>query len=150
MKVMILSTAARFTGAQVEDLRDRLPVEDVEFSIVLVTRPAEPSLRPRRPVHERATADRTAPARQLSRLERLDRAVTRRLPATFGRNRRVMLATGVTWSPVVREEFARSDLVVALDYNATWAAWQLARRVPGPAVAFQAEGAVASLTQAQG
>jgi hypothetical protein len=151
MRVLALSTWAKFSANQVEDLRQRLPGEQVEIVLVLVSRPAEqlavtrclvtgPLLRPGRRV-------RDFPFRGagLSRLDRLDRALSRRVPG-LGRDRRRMLASGVVRSAVVREEATAADLVIALDYNATWAAWKLARKVPGPAVVFQPEGVVRRLT----
>jgi hypothetical protein len=159
MKVLVLSTTARMTAEFVDDLRRRLPADDLELSLVLVTRPAErlpvrrclvvgPSLRPGRRVQDRpTTTSDPGPRPKPARLDRLDRAVMRRLPKRLRTDRRRMLATGVVRSSVVREEAARADVVVAVDYNATWAAWQLARRVPGTAVVFQPEGIVASVTR---
>ena len=152
MRVLALSTWARFSDDQVDQLRERLPDRDADIVLVLVTRPAEPlgvtrclvtgpSLRPGRTVR-----DFPFRGEPLSRLDRLDRAVSRRLPG-LGSDRRRMLASGVVGSAVVREEAAAADLVIALDYNATWAAWKLARRVPGPAVTFQPEGLVRRLTE---
>lgn len=151
MRVVALSTWARFSAEQVEDLRQRIPGDGIEIVLVLVTRPAErlvvarclvtgPSLRPGRTVRD--FPFRGAP---LSRLDRVDRALVRRLPG-LGRDRRRMLASGVVRSTAVREEVAAADLVIALDYNATWAAWKLARKVPGPTVVFQPEGVVRRLT----
>jgi hypothetical protein len=154
MKALLLSTTARVTVELVEDVRSRLP-EGVELSLLVVTRPAErlpvtrclvvgPTLRPGRRVR-----DFPFGGAALSRLDRLERSFTRRLGA-LGRDRRRMLSSGVSRSRVVRDEAAAADVVIALDYNATWAAWRLARRVPGPAVVFQPEGAVAPLTQPRG
>ncbi len=154
MKALLLSTTARVTPELVEDVRSRLP-QGVELSLVLVTRPAGrlpvtrclvvgPTLRP-----GRAVRDFPFGGAALSRLDRAERALTRRLGA-LGRDRRRMLSSGVSRSAEVHAEAAAADVVIALDYNATWAAWQLARRIPGPAVVFQPEGVVAPLTQPRG
>lgn len=159
MRALLLSTTAKVDPAFIEDVRRRLPDDDVQLSIVLVTRPAGrlpvsrclvvgPSLRPRRRVRERPTVTNDAvPEPGLSRFDRLERSIMRRLPKRLRTDRRRMLASGVASSGLVREEAASCDVLIALDYHATWAAWRLARRVPGPVVAFQPEGAVALLTQ---
>lgn len=160
MKALLLSTTAKVDTAFVEGVRRRLPA-GTELSIVLVTRPVGrlpvtrclvvgPSLRPRRRVRERPTATNASiPEPRLTRGDRVERALMRRLPKRLRSDRRRMLASGAVSSPVVLEEARSCDVLIALDYHATWAAWRLARRVPGPLVAFQPEGAVALLTRAR-
>lgn len=164
MRILVLSTASGIDTRWVRELRDSLPVEDADLCLVAVTRPAErlpvtrclvvgPSLRPRRWVADTAVegrARRGAPkpsARRRRLMRRLDRASLRLLPGGRRKDRALMLSTGTVWSAAVREEFAAADLVIAHDYNATWAAWQLARRLPDPDVVFQTEGAVLKLAE---
>lgn len=156
MRVLVLSTSSGITADWVADLVGALPdSENLELSLVLLTRPkgrlpvsrclvVGRSLRPARAVRDVPVigGKRSAPpsGRRRRALKRLDRVVLRVLPRRWSRDNALLFATGSAWSRAVRDEFARADFVVAHDYNATWAAWLLARRVAGPEVVFQSEG----------
>lgn len=152
-KVLILTTSARLGADWVSGLRAELPWDDPDIVVVAVTRPAEPlpvrrclvvgkSLRWGRFVRDVRVQGSGRPAqRPDGRWGKLaDRCLEIMLPEERLKDRRLMLATGTRWSRVVRAEFAAVDFVIAHDYNATWAAWQLARGIPGPQVVFQMEG----------
>jgi hypothetical protein len=161
MRVLVLTTSARIGKAWVDELTDSLAVDDLDLRIVALTRPAErlpvarclvvgPSLRPFRVVRDMPTLDgpRTPKPTRPGRAARaLDRFLASALPAGRRKDRQLMLMTGTLWSRCVREEFAAADLVIAHDYNTTWAAWRLARRIAGPDVVFQVEGAALKLAE---
>jgi hypothetical protein len=160
MRVLVLTTSARISQAWVDELVESLPVDDVDLRLVALTRPAErlavgrclvvgPSLRPFRTVRDlpAAGARGAKPAKPGRVAKSLDKVLARTLPAGRRKDRRVMLMTGTRWSRIVREEFAAADLVVAHDYNTTWAAWRLARAIAGPEVVFQVEGAALKLAE---
>jgi hypothetical protein len=102
------------------------------------------SLRPGRAVRDVPVAGSGRAAEPAGRrrraLKRLDRVLLRAVPRRWSGNNLLLFSTGVARSRTVREEVARADFVVAHDYNTTWAAWLLARGVPGPEVVFQTEG----------
>lgn len=161
MRVLVLTSSARIGAAWIDELADSLPVADLDLRVVALTRPAErlpvgrclvvgPSLRPFRAVREMpvlggARTTRPTPPGRVAKA--VDRVLARVLPAGRRKDRQVMLMTGTLWSRTVREEFAAADLVVAHDYNTTWAAWRLARRISGPDVVFQVEGAALKLAE---
>lgn len=160
MRVLVLTTSARIGSAWVAELRDSLPVADLDLRVVAVSRPAErlpvsrclvvgTSLRPRRAVRDVRVSGQPAPsAKRPGRFTRtLDRALLRVLPAGRRKDRRLMLSTGAVHSVEVRAEFAAADMVIAHDFNTTWAAWLLARRIKGPEVVFQVEGAALKLAE---
>jgi len=161
MRVLVLTTSARIGAAWVDELVDSLPVDDLDLRVVALTRPAErlpvtrclvvgASPRPFRAVRDLPTATggpTTRPTPPGRAAKTADRILARVLPAGRRKDRQLMLMTGTRWSRVVREEFAAADLVVAHDYNTTWAAWRLARRIAGPDVVFQVEGASLKLAE---
>jgi hypothetical protein len=154
MKVVVLTTSARIGRDWVDDLVGALPpCDELELSLVALTRPAARlpvarclvvgrSLRPGRAVRDMPVVGAGGQAqRSRGRVpKRLDRALLRAAPRRWSADNAMLLATGAVWSRVVRDEVARADFVVAHDYNATWAAWLLARRVAGPHFVFQTEG----------
>lgn len=150
MKVLLISTRAKLTAdwvrAEIAPLREH----DPEISIVVLTRPAEPlpvatcvvlgrSLRPRR----RVGVVGSRPFRRT----RADRLLARVVPDRWAKDRSLQAASGARWSPEVRGLFRSADVVVATDHDATWAAWQLARRIPGPHVVQGVAGAVRRLSE---
>jgi hypothetical protein len=156
MRILVLTTTARITPEWVADLLESLPLaESPELAVVAVTAPkvrlpverclvVGPFLRPGRQVRDVAVlggSRRPTAGRRVRWARRLDRALTRAVPSRWSKDRMLMLSTGAVRSRAVREEFARADLVIAHDFNTTWAAWKLARRIPGPHVVFQVEGA---------
>jgi hypothetical protein len=156
MRIVVLTTTSRVDPSWVEGLLAALPDdEDLALSIVALTRPqgrlpvsrclvVGRSLRPGRAVREIPVAGSGRPRQSVGRrqraLARADRILLRTAPRRWSADNAVLFATGATWSRAVREEVAKADFVIAHDYNTTWAAWLLARRVPGPHVVFQTEG----------
>lgn len=161
MRVLVLSTTARLRSDWVESVRQGLPADEVDLRLILVSPPAEPlpvtrclvvgrSLRRGRWVRAARVhgGPEPLPAGRVHRwMRKVDLRLLRLLPERIGQDRRRMLASGVIWSRTARAEFAGADLVVADDFNATWAAYLLAGRVAGPEVVFQAEGAVLKLAE---
>jgi hypothetical protein len=162
VRILVLTTSARIDAAWVDELVTALPaVDELALSVVAVTPPrgrlpvdrclvVGPFLRPGRPVREVRVAGgpRVPGVGRRARLARkLDRRLVRLLPARWSGDRARMLETGVRRSRVVHEEVERADIVVAHDFNTTWAAWRLARRIPGPAVVFQPEGVALKLAE---
>lgn len=152
-KVLVLTTAARLRADWVAELRAELPWDDPDIAVVAVTRPSEPlpvrrclvvgpSVRWGRAVRDVRVQGAGRPAQRPRRkaAEWADRFVDLLLPRSRSKDRRIMLSSGTRWSRAVAAEFTAADFVVAHDFNATWAAWQLARRFPGPQVVFQMEG----------
>lgn len=65
---------------------------------------------------------------------RIDAALERRGGDRLKATRSERFAQWCLRVPEVQEMFAAADVVVAMDDNSAWAAWQLARRIDGPAV----------------
>lgn len=65
---------------------------------------------------------------------RIDAALERRGGDRLKATRSERFAAWCLKVPEVQEMFAAADVVVAMDDNSAWAAWQLARRIEGPAV----------------
>lgn len=161
-RVLVLTTASRLRADWVHDLRQDLPWEAPEIVVVTVTRPAEPlpvarclvvgaSLRPGRAVRDARTMGAPRPAKiHEGRWAKLADRLLMRAPAARRKDRRLMLSTGTRWSREVRSEFASADIVIAHDFNTTWAAWLLARRIPGPHVVFQPEGVALKMAEVAG
>lgn len=162
MRVLLLSTSKRTTAAWLEEtlapLRERYDVEATAG--VFLEKPAEPlplarclvagrKLRPGRAVRDVRVKGGRAPARPAPRrtTKWLDTQIARVAPEKWAKDRNLVFASGTVWSRPVRAEFAKADLVVALDWNTTWAAWLLARRTPGPHVVFGIEGALLKLAE---
>lgn len=150
MKVLLISTRAKLTADWVRSEIAPLREHEPEVSLVVLTRPAERlpvtccvvlgrSLRPRR----RVGVVGSRPYRRT----RADRWLARVMPDRWAKDRALQAASGARWSPEVRALFRSADLVVATDYDATWAAWQLARRIPGPHVVHGVAGAVRRLSE---
>lgn len=155
MKVLLISTKA---GIRTEWLQEQLrPLGEhtAAVSIVALTRPAEhlpvqrclvlgKSIRPRRPVGEMPTPGHKG--RPVSRT-RVDGLLARVVPDRWSSDRSLMALTGGCWSADVRRMFLASDIVVALDANATWLAWELAHRIRGPEVVYGVVGAVRKIEE---
>ncbi len=149
MRVLILSTKGKLTGEWLAGQLQPLQRHDPEISLVVLTRPigrlpvnrcvvVRKSLRPRRAVRVRGAAR--------TRLSGLDQLILRVVPQRWSKDAAVLFATGTVWSREVTSMFKQSDIVIALDWNATWAAWLLAQRIPGPEVVHGVAGALHKLS----
>ncbi|MCW2854251.1 MAG: hypothetical protein JWM84_3915 [Nocardioides sp.] len=162
MKVLVLTTSGRVSRHDIAAVRAVFR-ESVQVSVVGLFPPAERlrvrrflvvgrSLRPRRALRDaRVLAPRGVAVTPLRRPgswgRRVDTVAARAIPEKWWSDNSLRLATGCVWSPLVRQEFRRADMVIALDWNATWAAWLLARRISGPHVVHTADGAALKLAE---
>lgn len=145
MRLLIFSTRSRATASWLAEELAPLEAHQPQVGVVLLSRPAERlpvdrclivgmSLRPFRSIRVKGG--------EPNRLSALDRALIRWVPERWSEDRSLMFATGTVGSRGVARMFREADIVIATDWNATWAAWLLAKRIPGPEVVHGVAGAL--------